>query len=643
MVESGTRLGIDFGTSHTAAILAYPGGRSRTLLFDGAPLLRSAVYADPGGDLLVGTDAIRRSGVDPTRYEPHPKQRIDETTLLLGDREYTVAEVISAVLRRVATEVGRVAGGLPDDVVLTCPAAWGARRRQVLTDATRMAGLPAVRLVPEPVAAAAYFSRVLGHRLGPSQALTVADFGGGTFDVAVVESQGAAFTVLATGGLADVGGVDLDAAIVEHVSRSWGTRHAGVWERLRHPTTTEDRRARRLLWDDARTAKESLSRTAQAPIFVAAVGEETHINREEFESLVTPLLDRVVAETSRVIAEARRDRAQLAGVFLVGGSTRVPLFGQLLHRALGIAPTVLEQPEVAVVEGAVLLDQLDRGAAMNQPAVPVSPPPTPTPWPAQPQSPAAPPPHAAFHQPAPAPAAHPAPTAAPPMSPPLPAPAPYPAPMAAPMSPPPITPPPSPVPGRRSGKGALVALITFVVLLALGGGGLYEIYQNTNLFGNKHVNVMSEELQHLAGKFDSALVSCQKVDVKSDELLSDTAWKDIVNPTPKGLKEIAWCRASAETHTEYTAEFMLFMLFDEKLNDDKDYVYNWSQAMIEKYDMKVNPKLGEEYWSSDPAWGYWSTYTRGESFHKVAAVSSGDVGGDVTKLTTLFTERIQGG
>ncbi|GAA0927014.1 CHAT domain-containing protein [Virgisporangium aurantiacum] len=83
-------LGIDFGTSNTVGMLRLPDGRVRPLLFDGSPLLPSAVYLDTAGTLLVGRDAGRRSRLDPRRFEPHPKSRIDDGGILLGDRELLI-------------------------------------------------------------------------------------------------------------------------------------------------------------------------------------------------------------------------------------------------------------------------------------------------------------------------------------------------------------------------------------------------------------------------------------------------------------------------------------------------------------------------------------------------------------------------
>src|SRR5438105_240601 len=132
MPGPGIHLGIDFGTSHTVAVLRWPDGRARPLLFDGSPMLPSAVYAEPTGSLIVGRDAVRSARMDPSRFEPNPKRRIDDGVVLLGDREVPVVEVIGSVLGVVADEARRTAGGLPASTTLTHPASWGTPRRQLL-------------------------------------------------------------------------------------------------------------------------------------------------------------------------------------------------------------------------------------------------------------------------------------------------------------------------------------------------------------------------------------------------------------------------------------------------------------------------------------------------------------------------------
>ncbi|HET6215187.1 MAG TPA: Hsp70 family protein, partial [Micromonosporaceae bacterium] len=224
MPADGYQLGIDFGTSNTVAVVRTPDGRARSLIFDGSPLLPSAVYAEPGGTILVGSDAVSSSRLDPARFEPNPKRRIDDGTLLLGEREVAVVDAIAAVLGRVVDEWRRTVGGAQPSVTLTCPASWGATRRSVLVEAAGSLGVPEVRLVAEPVAAATYFAQVLGREVPIGSVVVVHDFGAGTFDASVVARTSSGFDVLAVDGRDDIGGLDLDAAIVAHIEQRYADR-----------------------------------------------------------------------------------------------------------------------------------------------------------------------------------------------------------------------------------------------------------------------------------------------------------------------------------------------------------------------------------------------------------------------------------
>jgi molecular chaperone HscA len=352
--QDGFVLGVDLGTSHTVAMLRRPDGRTRPLLFDGQPLLPSAVFLDAAGRLHVGRDALRLGHAEPGRLEPHPKRHIDAETVLLDTTDVPVADLLAALLGAVAREAVATAGFLPPAVV-THPAAWGARRRAVLTDALARAGWPAATsTLPEPVAAARYFADVLRRPVPVGAALAVFDFGGGTLDVAVVRNTGDGFTVAASGGADDLGGLDLDAALVDHLGTSLEAEEPEAWRALTDPVTLAQWRARRQFWDDVRGAKEMLSRTPQAPVAVPGVEHAVHVTRDEFEAAADPLIRRGVAEAATVLKAAGLTPGELAGLFLVGGSSRVPMVARLLHAELGIAPTVLDQPELPVAEGAVI-------------------------------------------------------------------------------------------------------------------------------------------------------------------------------------------------------------------------------------------------------------------------------------------------
>nr|WP_305787536.1 Hsp70 family protein [Actinoplanes lichenis] len=346
---------MDLGSSHTVALLRQPGGRVRPLLFDGHPLLPSAVYRDTTGRLHVGRDAIRLGHAEPARLVPSPKRHVDAGSVLLAGAEVPVPDLLAALLAAVAREAVATVGHLPP-AVLTCPASWGPPRRAVLREALARAGWPAdTALVEEPVAAARYFTEVLHRPVPPGQALAVVDFGGGTLDVAVVRpAPDGHFEVTASGGLGDLGGLDLDAALVGQLGTGLRRDEPAAWAALEQPSSLAEGRARRRFQEDVREAKEMLSRTQVAPVSVPGVERAVELTREEFELVAAPLVRRGVAEARAVIEAAGVAPGELAGLFLVGGSSRVPLVARLLHSELGVAPTVLEQPELAVAEGALL-------------------------------------------------------------------------------------------------------------------------------------------------------------------------------------------------------------------------------------------------------------------------------------------------
>jgi molecular chaperone DnaK len=344
-------LGVDFGTSNTVAVARWPDGRARPILIDGSPLLPSAVYAEPDGQLIVGRDAVHSARLDPARFEPNPKRRIDDDRVLLGERDVPVVDLIAAVLARVAEEWHRAVGPVRPEVTLTCPATWGATRRSLLAEAAAMAGFSGARLVAEPVAAATYFAEVLGRDVPIGSVVVVHDFGAGTFDASVVARTAEGFEVMAVDGRDDVGGLDVDAAIVAHLQGD-----GPEWRRLIEPETVSDRRAQRQLWDDVRVAKERLSRTQSADLVVPLLNLEVHLTRDELEKLARPVLDQTVQVTRSLLRWADLPEGRLAGVFLVGGASRIPLVATLLHRELGEAPVVIEQPELVVAEGSILAD-----------------------------------------------------------------------------------------------------------------------------------------------------------------------------------------------------------------------------------------------------------------------------------------------
>ncbi|QWF79626.1 type VII secretion-associated protein [Amycolatopsis sp. CA-230715] len=368
------RVAVDFGTSSTCVVASLNGRDAQVVVVDGQPLMSSAVYAAADGTLFVGQEAERQAAMDPSRYEPNPKRRIDEGELLLGDTVLRVTDVVRAVLSRAVSEARRLAGGAEVSLlVLTHPADWGAVRTRLLRQAA--GGLAhQVALVPEPVAAAVYHAatfaptevnqeRTVEFSGAPGDTLAVLDLGGGTVDVSVVRrasgtSRGG-FQVLATRGDPSFGGADIDQSLLEHVGSLVSATDPGAWSQLVDGRELADRRRRRVLHQDVRGAKETLSRHAYTDVPMPPPFADAHVTREDLERLIAAPLGRAVELTVSAIDEAGMRPRQLTAIFLVGGSSRVPMISRLVHERTGVVPTTLDQPETVVARGALRAVQLD--------------------------------------------------------------------------------------------------------------------------------------------------------------------------------------------------------------------------------------------------------------------------------------------
>ncbi|MEU4520759.1 Hsp70 family protein [Amycolatopsis sp. NPDC024027] len=383
------RVAVDFGTSSTCVVASVNGREPQVVVIDGQPLMSSAVYAAADGTLFVGQEAERQAAVDPSRYEPNPKRRIDEGELLLGENVLRVTDVVHAVLGRAVSEARRLAGDAEVDLlVLTHPADWGAIRTRLLRQAA--GGLAReVALVPEPVAAAVYHAatfapqdmkddRTVEFSGRPGEALAVLDLGGGTVDVSVVRRlppdtardragrpQRGGFQVLATRGDPAFGGADIDQALLEHLGSLVSAADPDAWRELVEGRELADRRRRRVLRQDVRGAKETLSRHAYTDVPMPPPFADAHVTREDLERLIAAPLGRAVELTVAAIGDAGLRPKQLTAIFLVGGSSRIPMISRLVHERTGVVPTSLDQPETVVARGAlraVLVDPDRTGA-----------------------------------------------------------------------------------------------------------------------------------------------------------------------------------------------------------------------------------------------------------------------------------------
>jgi molecular chaperone DnaK len=363
------RVAVDFGTTSTCVVVSVDGGEPQVVMVEGgSPVMPSAVFAAADGTLFVGQEAERQAAIDPARYEPNPKRRIDEGELLLGNSVLPVVDVVRAVLARAVGEARRVAGGAPVDLlVLTHPADWGAVRTRVLRQAGNGLGADIV-LVPEPVAAAVFHAA--RHGLPEGAAIAVLDVGGGTVDVSVVRNDLAGFQVLATHGDPNFGGADIDQLLLDHIGATFTGQEQADWQALMSGQDMSDRRRRRMLRQDVRGAKETLSRHTYTDVPLPPPFPDAHVTRADLEKLLAEPLGRSAALTADTIASTGLRPESLAAVFLVGGSSRIPLIARLVRERTGVLPTTLDAPETVVCRGAL------RAVAIDSPRTGPTPRPT---------------------------------------------------------------------------------------------------------------------------------------------------------------------------------------------------------------------------------------------------------------------------
>ncbi|GLY54315.1 Hsp70 family protein [Lentzea sp. NBRC 102530] len=333
-------LSVDLGTANTVAVLSDHG----VVDVDGGPTMPSSVYLDEDGSLRVGREAERRSREDPSRYEANPKRHIDKATIKLGEQNLPVNDALAAIYARVMEAVTALLKGEHlDEIRLTHPAEWGPSRRNRLLSSARLAGMTGELVpVPEAIAVAS---------LGGGRPLAVYDFGADTFDVSVLDAQ---HRILADGSLSDVGGLDIDQALLEHIGRMVSHKDPAGWQRLLRPTTIDDHRARLGLREELRLAKEDLSELPQVEVLMPEPFEKVVITRAELEGLVRSSLIRT---TEVLISAVRRAGVTPEHVYLVGGSCRMPLVAQMIAEKVGIVPTNPDHPETIVASGAQVVDR----------------------------------------------------------------------------------------------------------------------------------------------------------------------------------------------------------------------------------------------------------------------------------------------
>ena len=370
---AGNLVGIDLGTTFSAIATLDDHGHPVTLPNrDGDMLTPSAVLLADDGTAVVGQSALDVALEQPDRVATLIKRRMGHPSFgrPVAGREFR-PETLSAIILRKLVQDAELRIGPINKAVITVPAYFDDTRRKATQDAGRIAGLEVIDVLDEPTAAALAYSLEPARESdqpptgpiapGNRRTVMVYDLGGGTFDVTLVRLSHQRFQTLAIEGDVRLGGKDWDDRIVDHVAEQF-VRQTGSDPR-------SDPMSLANLQSAAERAKRTLSKLPQTNITCTHGGRvlTVSLSRAEFENMTRDLLTRTRLTTQEVLRQAKLTWDKVNRVLLVGGSTHMPMTGQMLLELTGKEPDNSLAVSEVVARGAALHAGI---AAARHPVVP---------------------------------------------------------------------------------------------------------------------------------------------------------------------------------------------------------------------------------------------------------------------------------
>ncbi len=375
-------LGIDLGTTNSAMAII-EGGEPRIVENEeGNRTTPSVVSINKKGERAVGVVAKRQAVTNPKNtiygikrfighsFEedtvqkdkgivPYEVKRADNggVRIGMGDKDYSPEEISAMILQKLKNDAERKLGEKITEAVITVPAYFNDSQRQATKDAGKIAGLEVKRIINEPTAAALAY----GFNKKKNEKIVVYDFGGGTFDISVLEVGDDVIEVKSTDGDSHMGGRDIDQKIVRWIADEF-KKESGI-------DVTKDSLALQRLDEAAEKAKMELSTVAETEInipFITSTDEGPqhlllHLSRAKLEELAAEFIERSMAITKRAIEASPFKKEDIDEIILVGGQTRMPAIVEAVRAYFNKEPNKSINPDEVVAAGAAIQGGIMQG------------------------------------------------------------------------------------------------------------------------------------------------------------------------------------------------------------------------------------------------------------------------------------------
>lgn len=349
-------IGIDLGTSNSAAAVMMGGKPTIIPAAEGTSVggkaFPSVVAFARDGQLLVGEPARRQAVTNPDNTVMAAKRKMGtEYSFEIQGKQYKPQQISSFILQKIKKDAEAFTGDKIEKAVITVPAYFDDNQRQATKDAGTIAGLDVVRIINEPTAASLAFGL---DKTAEDLKILVFDFGGGTLDVTIMEMGGGVFEVMSTSGDTQLGGTDMDKALVQYVLDEF-RRKEGV-------DLSKDKTAMTRIREAAEKAKIELSTVMETDINLPFIAQgesgpknlEVRLTRAKLEDLIRPIVERCRPSIDKALEDAKISTSDINRIVLVGGPTRIPMVKKFVAQVAGREAEAGVDPMEAVAMGAAI-------------------------------------------------------------------------------------------------------------------------------------------------------------------------------------------------------------------------------------------------------------------------------------------------